>query len=149
MSNNIGNKIIERLPYLPSFLFVDEISHVDQESIIGHYTFSKTETFYNSHFKHKPITPGIILIEMMGQIGLVSHLVFLNELHNNNTLFHPILSYVESDFYKEVQVEERLTIIGKKIYLRNGLIKSKIELYDTKETLCTTLTAQLKLVIDK
>ena len=148
MSNNIENKIIARLPYLPSFLFVNEISLINDDEIIGHYTFGKDNFFYNAHFKHIPITPGIVLIEMMGQIGLVAHLVYLHKLYDNDILFHPILSYVESSFYKKVEVNDKLTIKSKKIYYRNNILKSKIELFDSSNDLCATLIAQLQLVFD-
>ncbi|MGC9331117.1 MAG: 3-hydroxyacyl-ACP dehydratase FabZ family protein [Bacteroidales bacterium] len=148
-TSELSKKIIERLPYLNNFLFIDDISYVDEDHIIGHYTFTNNAFFYKAHFKHLPVTPGVILIEMMGQVGLVAHLVFLQKLHESNKLFHPILSSVESEFYKEVKVNDPLTIKAKKIYLRRGIIKSKIELYDSTDTLCATLIAQLQLIIDE
>lgn len=150
-TSKVSKAIIQRLPYLNSFLFVDEISSVDDKNITGHYTFSPEAFFYNAHFKHLPVTPGVILIEMMGQIGVVSHLIYLEKLHENQKVFHPILSSVESEFYKEVKPNDRLTVKAKKHYFRKGILKSKIELYDSTATLCSTsiLSAQLKIIIDK
>jgi len=145
---NLGSDIISKLPYLDSFLFVDEISYVDENKIIGHYTFSKKEGFYSAHFKHLPVTPGVILIEMMGQIGLVCHLIYIQNLVYSEQIFHPILSNVEASFLKPVVVDDRLTIISNKIYFRNKILKSKIELYNSNNELCTMLTAQLQIIFD-
>lgn len=148
MISNVSQEIISRLPYLPFFLFVDEISYVDNDKIIGHYTFTEKDIFYNAHFKHLPITPGVILIEMMGQIGLVSHLVFIQNLHKSNQQFHPILSYAETEFIKPIDIHDRLTVKSKKIYYRQGKIKSKMKLYNSKAELCVIFSAQLQLIID-
>ncbi|MGM0650517.1 MAG: 3-hydroxyacyl-ACP dehydratase FabZ family protein, partial [Bacteroidota bacterium] len=137
-TSELSKKIVERLPYRSDFHFVDDISYIDEDSITGHYTFSKEAFFYNAHFKHLPVTPGVILIEMMGQISMVAHLVYLQKLHENKKSFHPILLSVESDFYKEVKVNDRLTIKSKKIYYRKGILKSKAELYDSAGSICST-----------
>jgi len=148
MFEQISHKIIKSLPYLKSFLFVDSISFISDDEIIGHYKFSKNNFFYDSHFKHIPITPGVILIEMMGQIGLVCHLVYLEKLYLENITYHPILTSVEAEFHKEVKVEDQLTVKAKKIYYRKGILKSYAELYDSSNTLCAWLKAQLKIIID-
>lgn len=147
-TNIIGDKIIKILPYLKSFLFVDEISEIDEDHVIGYHTFSKNDFFYESHFIHKPVTPGIILIEMMGQIGMVCHLLFLNELYKNHIPFHPILSNVEASFLKEVNVDDKLKVISNKIYYRNGILKSNLQLFNSKDEICCQCIAQLQLVFD-
>ncbi len=144
----INDKIIKILPYLKSFLFVDKISEIDDNHVIGYYTFSKDEFFYKSHFKHKPVTPGVVLIEMMGQIGMVCHLIFLNKLYNKNIQFHPILSNVEASFLKEVHINDKLKVISEKIYYRNGILKSNLQLFNSKNEICCQCIAQLQLVFD-
>ncbi|HPX75214.1 MAG TPA: hypothetical protein PLW77_01385 [Bacteroidales bacterium] len=151
MQNNIkeiSNKIIQILPYEKSFLFVDELSFISDNTIIGHYTFTENDFFYRLHFKHIPITPGVILIEMMGQIGLVCHLVYFNNLHLNNKTFHPILSNVEASFLKEVKINDRLTIISEKIYYRKGILKSNLKLLNSNHEVCTLYKAHAHLIIE-
>ena len=75
--NNISTKILEQLPYSKPFLFVDNILEVDKNHIIGDYQYKKDEFFYKGHFKNNPVTPGVILLETMGQIGLVCFSIFL------------------------------------------------------------------------
>ena len=65
-------EIVRKLPYTDPFLFVDTITEVSQKHITGEYTFDENLDFYKGHFVNFPITPGVILLECMQQIGLVS-----------------------------------------------------------------------------
>lgn len=145
---SIGEKIIQKLPYSKPFLFVDEISFVDESKIIGHYTFKCNDFFYAAHFTHKPVTPGIILIEMMGQIGMVSHIIFLKELHNSNAVFHPVVANINASFLKQVNPEERLSVESEKVYFRNDVLKSNIKLFNSMRELCAIIEAQVQLIYD-
>jgi len=60
--------IISLLPYQSPFLFIDDLHKIDEEGIIGTYTFHETSFFYRGHFKNNPVTPGVILTETMAQI---------------------------------------------------------------------------------
>ncbi|MGB3592456.1 MAG: acyl carrier protein [Nonlabens sp.] len=64
-------QIVANLPYGAGFKFVDQLIEVDEERVVGIYRFRESEYFYKHHFSHQPITPGVILIECMAQIGLV------------------------------------------------------------------------------
>jgi 3-hydroxyacyl-[acyl-carrier-protein] dehydratase len=63
--------LIARLPYQKPFLFVDELLHIDENGVEGTFTFDENLEFYKGHFKTKAVTPGVILIETMAQIGVV------------------------------------------------------------------------------
>lgn len=141
---DISKKIIHALPYGPNFCFVDSISYVDDSQIIGKYTFKKNLFFYNSHFANKPLVPGVIILETMGQVGMVCHLIYLTNDYEFN--FMPVLSNVESEFYNNVNYDEELTIIGKKIYFRHKILKSNVELYKADGSIGARLTANIKIV---
>lgn len=72
-----AKEIVTYLPYTDPFLFVDEILEVDDEKIVGVYTYKPSLDFYKGHFKDHPVTPGVILIETMAQIGLVCLGIYL------------------------------------------------------------------------
>ena len=65
------NEILEYLPYKSSFRFVDEIVSIDENNVTGNYTLRKDAFFYEDHFPGRPVTPGVIVTEIMAQIGLV------------------------------------------------------------------------------
>ena len=71
--------IIHLLPYKAPFLFVEELTFISEDRSEGYYTLKKDEYFYLGHFKDNPVTPGVILIEIMAQIGLVCLGIYLLE----------------------------------------------------------------------
>ena len=50
---------------------MDEIIKIDEDGVEGVYTFDENLEFYKGHFKENPVTPGVILTEVMAQIGVV------------------------------------------------------------------------------
>ena len=72
-----SNQIIQQLPYQKPFLFVDALTVIAENGVTGNYKFKENEFFYEGHFKKNPITPGVILVETMAQIGLVCLGIYL------------------------------------------------------------------------
>lgn len=137
---NISKQILNRLPYSKPFLFVDTINEVDENHITGSYKFDKDNSFYNGHFTGRPVTPGVLLLEVMGQIGLVSFGIYLMGLHESLKPFYPILSHLESDFLGMVLPGEKVMVHAEKIYFRNNILKCKISMTNSKnEVVLTTM----------
>ena len=129
--------ILSKLPYSKPFLFVDKIIKIDENGVEGEYTFDANLDFYKGHFKDNPITPGVILIEVMAQIGLVCLGVFLlNEKVNKNTLI--ALTSTDIEFLKPVFPNEKVRVISEKIYFRFGKLKCKVRMQNEKrEIVCS------------
>ena len=130
-------EIISKLPYSKPFLFVDEIESINKNGVVGNYTFDATLDFYKGHFKDNPVTPGVILTEVMAQIGVVCLGIFLlNEKINKNTLI--ALTSNEIEFLKPVYPNEKVTVISEKIYFRFGKLKCKVKMLNAKnEEVCS------------
>ena len=118
-------EIIEALPYRPPFLFVDVLKEVTENGSKGYYQLKKDEYFYQGHFPNNPITPGVILIEIMAQIGLVCYGIYLakEKLKGQESLLVPIFTSTAVDFLGPVYPEDQLEITSKKIYYRFNKIK--------------------------
>lgn len=119
------NAILAKLPYRVPFLFVDELIHVDDEGVAGTYTFDEDLDFYRGHFYDRAITPGVILIETMAQIGLVCLGIFLlnKDLMQGSSI---ALTSTEIQFLKPVYPKEKVTVFSKKIYFRFGKLKCAV-----------------------
>ncbi|MEA1874021.1 MAG: hydroxymyristoyl-ACP dehydratase [Bacteroidota bacterium] len=128
--NQIEEHIFSKMPYGKEFLFLDEISYVDHEQIVGKYHFNNTHSFYQSHFKHFPVTPGVILVECMGQTGLVAHGIFLLGEKLKTQFIKPILIHTDSEFFKAVFPETTVRIVSNKLFFRNNHLRSKIIMYN-------------------
>ena len=130
------NDILAHLPYKSSFLFVDNISALDMNGVTGDYTLRKDAFFYEDHFVNNPVTPGIILTEIMAQIGLVvlGIQLIMNENKEsgvmvNETLF-PLLTATEVYFFKMVLPGEKVTVVSQKKYFRFGKLKCLVEMHN-------------------
>jgi 3-hydroxyacyl-[acyl-carrier-protein] dehydratase len=125
-------EIISKLPYSKPFLFVDEILQINENGVEGRYTFDEALDFYKGHFKDNPVTPGVILTEVMAQIGLVCLGIFLldNSFNKRTSI---ALTSTEIEFLKPVFPNEKVTVISEKIYFRFGKLKCKVKMKNERE----------------
>lgn len=134
-------EIISKLPYSKPFLFVDELLHIDENGAEGRYTFNENLDFYKGHFKENPITPGVILTEVMAQIGVVCLGIYLlNDEFNKDVSI--ALTSTDIEFLKPVFPNEKVTVISEKIYFRFGKLKCKVIMKNIKgEVVCSGVIA--------
>ncbi|PJJ07932.1 3-hydroxyacyl-[acyl-carrier-protein] dehydratase [Flavobacterium sp. 1] len=133
--------IISKLPYSKPFLFVDKIIRIDEDGVEGEFTFDENLDFYKGHFKENPVTPGVILTEVMAQIGLVCLGIFLlNEKISSISVI--VLTSVSIEFLKPVFPNEKVIVISEKIYFRFGKLKCKVSMQNDKgEIVCSGVIA--------
>ena len=121
---------IERLvQHRDPFLFVDRISAVNKEqlAILGSRQIDPNDPLFRGHFPGTPIYPGVLQLEMMGQLGLcllgllqdgrlaggaesapraaralkIHHAVFLTPVHPGDIL-DILAKVIESDEYTAI-----------------------------------------------
>jgi len=132
----MNSDIIAKLPYSKPFLFVDELNHIDENGVEGTFTFDENLEFYKGHFKDNPVTPGVILTEVMAQIGVVCLGIYLLKDDFNNATKIALTSS-EIDYLKPVFPNEKVTVHSEKIYFRFGKLKCKVTMHNSKnEEVC-------------
>ncbi len=147
-----NQKIIQFLPYQTPFLFVEELTSVSENGVEGFYTFKENEYFYQGHFKDSPITPGVILTEVMAQIGVVCLGIYLLREDISETKKPQIaLSSSVVDFFLPVLPKERVKVISEKLYFRFNKLKCKVQLFNEKDELVCrgTISGMLKLMTNE
>ncbi len=129
-------EIIAKLPYSLPFLFVDELIEISETTSRGYYTFKEEAFFYKGHFKNKPVTPGVILTEVMAQIGVVCMGVYLlrEELTVSNEIAIALTSS-QIDFFLPVFPNEKVTVVSEKQYFRFNKLKCNVQLFNENEEL--------------
>lgn len=116
----LKQEVLSLVPQQPPFRFIDEIISLDDEQIIGAYRFREDEYFYRGHFPGNPITPGVILIETMAQVGVVAFGIYLLSRQKNMRLHDmklPISLFSLADgveFKQIVKPGERVIVRAKK-----------------------------------
>lgn len=135
------NDILKYLPYKSSFLFIDNILSLDLNGVTGEYTLRKDAFFYEDHFVNNPITPGVIITEIMAQIGLVVLGIHLVKNEKTETLpsidegSFPLLTSTDVSFFKMVLPGEKVTVTSKKQYFRFGKLKCMVEMRNESKEL--------------
>lgn len=132
--------ILNHLPYKSSFRFVDNITELDEDGVKGDYTLLADSFFYKDHFVGNPVTPGVIITEIMAQIGLVVLGIFLIATEsafngNTNEAMFPLFTSTEISFHKMVLPGEKVMVISKKQYFRFGKLKCYVEMFDSSNDL--------------
>lgn len=127
-----SKEIITYLPYQKPFLFVDELTEISENGITGNYTFNKESFFYQGHFKGHPVTPGVILTEVMAQIGVVCLGILL--LQNELDVKTPKIALTSHkiDFFHAVYPEEKITVVSEKQYFRFNKLKCFVRALNDK-----------------
>lgn len=128
-------EIIQNLPYTEPFLFVDELTHVDENGAEGTYTFSATADFYKGHFRNNPITPGVILTECCAQIGVVSFGIYLLGTISSTDTISIGMSGSEMEFLIPVMPNEKVRVVSKKVYFRFHKLKCEVKMYNSDDKL--------------
>jgi 3-hydroxyacyl-[acyl-carrier-protein] dehydratase len=134
------NQILHHLPYKSSFRFVDNIVFLNEDGVKGEYTLKQDSFFYEDHFEGNPVTPGVIITEIMAQIGLVVLGIFLMLKEADHTFtgddsIYPLLTSTDVSFYKMVLPGEKVTVVSRKQYFRFGKLKCNVEMLNEDQEL--------------
>jgi len=128
-SVDIKNEVLSKIPQQDPFRFVNEILELSDEHAVGKYTFKKDEYFYKGHFPGNPVTPGVILIETMAQIGLVAMGIYLH-MKSEDSGENIITLFAESEveFSTPVMPGDTVVVRSEKLFYRRKKIKAKVEM---------------------
>jgi len=126
-------QIKEILPHRYPFLLVDRIiSLVPGESIVGFKNVTANEEFFNGHFPHKPVMPGVLMVEAMAQVAGV---LFLSQPeHKGKVPFFCGIDKVR--FRRPVVPGDRLEFNIKVLKVRGNTGKVEAETRVDGELIC-------------
>lgn len=121
-------RVLELLPQQEPFRFVDEITSLDEDSISARYRFRPEADFYRGHFPGNPVTPGVILLESVAQVGVVALGIYLLALEGGEDEVRKrvaLFSDAEVDFTGMVRPGDEVRIDANKVYYRRGKLRSE------------------------
>ena len=78
MSDAVYNKeqIMEIIPHRDPFLLIDEINEIEPgKRVVATKHINEDDFWFTGHFPEYPVTPGVLMIEMLAQAGAAAMLV--------------------------------------------------------------------------
>jgi 3-hydroxyacyl-[acyl-carrier-protein] dehydratase len=133
LAEDVEQRILSRIPQKPPFCFVDSILSAGTSHVLGAYRYKESEFFYSGHFPGNPVTPGVILLETMAQIGLVAHAVFRcleAGVTREETARAATLFTLAEDvaFLGIVRPGERVLVYGENIFFRRQGVRARVSM---------------------
>lgn len=126
MAEPLGKEaLLACVPQRRPFRFIDEILEISDDHVIGRYRFREDEYFYEGHFPGNPITPGVILIETLGQIGVVALGIHLAQRPDHVVLEGrtTVLTEANVEFLGVVRPGDEVIVTARKLYFRRWKLK--------------------------
>jgi len=123
-------QVLDLIPQQDPFRFIDDIVELDDDHIVGTYQFRPDADFYRGHFPGNPVTPGVILIESLAQVGIVALGIYLFAQESEAETAKVTTLFVDTsvDFGGIVRPGDRVTITAEKIFYRRRKLRSKAEM---------------------
>jgi UDP-3-O-[3-hydroxymyristoyl] N-acetylglucosamine deacetylase/3-hydroxyacyl-[acyl-carrier-protein] dehydratase len=117
------NAIKKMLPHRYPFLFVDKIVEIEfGKRIIGVKNVTVNEPFFQGHFPHRPIMPGVLIIEAMAQTGGI---LLFSMLDTNERKMAYFTSIDKARFRKPVIPGDQLFFVVEILDRKRNIFKLK------------------------
>ena len=102
--------ILKRLPHRYPFLLVDRVLElVPWQSIRALKNVTVNEPFFPGHFPHRPVMPGVMIIEALAQAAGILAFVSAGTVPNENTRFY-FVGIDKARFRRPVEPGDQLTL---------------------------------------
>jgi 3-hydroxyacyl-[acyl-carrier-protein] dehydratase len=142
------HKIIKLLPHRYPILLVDRVLEVVKgKSIKALKNVSINEPYFNGHFPHRPVMPGVLMIESLAQAAaLLAFESFDISSQSNNVFYFAGIDGVR--FKRPVEPGDQLILQIEVLRMKAGVMKFKAqafvadELAVEAELMCTMRTIQ-------
>jgi 3-hydroxyacyl-[acyl-carrier-protein] dehydratase len=83
------HEILKKLPHRYPFLLVDRVITLEKNKrIVALKNVSINEPFFNGHFPHRPVMPGVLMLEAMAQAAAILAVDTLNITLDDQTVFY-------------------------------------------------------------
>lgn len=136
-SEKIFAEVLNKVPQQHPFRYIDEITYLDNTHIEGNYFLKEDADFYEGHFPGYPVTPGVILTEIMAQVGMVAFGIYLMMQEGETTFTNmaALLTETNIKFRKQVLPGQKVFVRSEKILFRHGRLQCDVFLRNSENQL--------------
>lgn len=117
------HKILTKLPHRYPFLLVDRVLELENgKRILALKNVTINEPFFVGHFPHRPVMPGVLMIEAMAQTAALLAFDTLGISPDDNTVFY-FVGIDGARFKRPVEPGDQLQIEVDLDRMRGGIWK--------------------------
>jgi 3-hydroxyacyl-[acyl-carrier-protein] dehydratase len=83
------HQILKKLPHRYPFLLIDRVLELDKgKRIKALKNVTINEPFFMGHFPHRPVMPGVLVLEAMAQAGAILSFETLDQTPDDNVVYY-------------------------------------------------------------
>jgi 3-hydroxyacyl-[acyl-carrier-protein] dehydratase len=121
------HKVLEILPHRYPFLLIDRVlSYEAGKELRALKNVTINEPFFNGHFPHYPVMPGVLIIEAMAQASALLSFITMNAKSNDNSVYY-FVGIDNARFKKPVTAGDALILHATLKRHMRGLWKFKVD----------------------
>jgi len=79
------NEICRYLPHRYPFLLVDRVLEIQENRILAIKNVTMNEPFFTGHFPHRPVMPGVLIVEALAQAAALMSCKLANVIPNEES----------------------------------------------------------------
>ena len=140
------HEILKQLPHRYPFLLVDRVLEVEKgKSIKALKNVTINEPFFVGHFPHRPVMPGVLMLEAMAQVAALLAFDTLGVTPDNKTIYY-FAGIDGARFKRPVEPGDQLVMDVSLERMKAGIFKFKgttrvgTEIACEAELMCTMRT---------
>lgn len=119
------HEILKKLPHRYPFLMVDRVLSMEKgKTIQALKNVSINEPFFNGHFPHRPVMPGVLMLEAMAQAAALLAFDTLGVTPDDKTVYY-FAGIDGARFKRPVEPGDQLIMDVELLRLKSGVFKFK------------------------
>ena len=137
------HRILKQLPHRYPFLLVDRVLELEKGSrIVALKNVSMNEPFFTGHFPHRPVMPGVLMLEALAQAAALRAFDTLGVTPDDKTVYY-FAGIDGARFKRPVEPGDQLMLHVELDRMKAGIFKFKArakvgeELAVEAELICT------------
>ncbi len=119
------HQILKLLPHRYPFLLVDRVLELNKgKSIVAIKNVTINEPFFNGHFPHRPVMPGVLMLEALAQAAALLSFDTLDMVPDENVIYY-FAGIDSARFKRPVEPGDVLTLMVELDRMKAGIFKFK------------------------
>ena len=117
------HEILKKLPHRYPFLLVDRVIELEKGKHIRCLkNVTINEPFFGGHFPHRPVMPGVLMLEALSQAAALLAFETLDVVPDENTVYY-FAGIDGARFKRPVEPGDQLVLEAELLRMKSGIFK--------------------------